>query len=240
MGKGWLGAVIALVAMAAAAPEVVEKEVDGVKYRLVIAEAAAIRIVWQDGDGKALRTFPAAAGYLGGKGGKLVALMNGGIFEPGGVPSGLLVQEGKELRPVNRREGKGNFFLKPNGIFYVTETGAGVVKTEEWPVAGKVAFAVQSGPLLLRAGKVHPVFRKESTSRLHRNGVGVKPDGTVVLAISDFHSPKFPNLYEFAMLFQSLGCEDALFFDGDISRMITEGWEKAGGQAYGSFVGVVD
>ena len=29
----------------------------------------------------------------------------------------------------------------------------------------------------------------------------------------------FPNLFEFAHLFRNLGCEDALFLDGDLSQM---------------------
>lgn len=31
---------------------------------------------------------------------------------------------------------------------------------------------------------------------------------------------KYPNLYEFADFFRSLGCEDALFLDGGISQMV--------------------
>lgn len=216
------------------------KVVDGVKFHVVEAKPEQVRIVWKDVGGRQLRTFPEVAGFLKGKGQKVAMLMNGGIFDRGGVPSGLLIQEGKELRPVNRRKGEGNFYLEPNGVFYVTEAGAGVVRTDEWPVAGKVRCAVQSGPLLLRQGQVHPAFREASTSRLHRNGVGVRKDGTVVFAITDFHSPKFPNLYEFAMLFRGLGCDDALFLDGDISRM-REGEAAADpSQAFGSFVAVVE
>ncbi len=136
------------------------------------------------------------------------------------MPSGLLVQEGKALRPVNRNAGEGNFFLKPNGIFLIGSKGAAVIRTEEYPLKDvEIQYAVQSGPLLLRQGKTHPSFNANSTSRLHRNGVGVSKDGEVVFAMTDFHSLKFPNLYEFAQLFRALGCEDALFLDGDLSQM---------------------
>ena len=117
-------------------------------------------------------------------------MMNGGIFEPGGIPSGLLVQDGKEWRPLNRKEGEGNFHLKPNGVFLIGTKGAAVIRTEEYPPQGIVVrHAVQSGPLLPRHGKVHPAFRPQSASRLHRNGVGVTTKGEVVFAMSDFHSP---------------------------------------------------
>jgi len=98
-----------------AAPE--EKIIDGVTYRVLRAHPQAIRVIWVDAEGNQLRTFPEVARYLATEKIELDTLMNGGIFEPGGVPSGLLVQDGRELRPVNRNEGKGNFFLKPNGIF---------------------------------------------------------------------------------------------------------------------------
>lgn len=57
----------------------------------------------------------------------MVAVMNGGIFEPGFVPSGLLVQDGVELTPINRNNGEGNFFLKPNGVFLPGPKGAAVI-----------------------------------------------------------------------------------------------------------------
>jgi len=193
---------------------------DGVRYFVWKTSPEKVRVVWRDGDGKQLRDFPAAKTYLEGKGEKLLMLMNGGIFEPGGVPSGLMVQDGKELLPVNRKDGKGNFFLKPNGIFLISDKGARVIETGKWPLDGEnLVYAVQSGPLLLEKGRVHPAFNKGSESRLLRNGVGVAKDGTVVFAISDWKGEKWPNLYGFAELFRSHGCEDALFLDGDISQM---------------------
>lgn len=203
---------------AIAGPE--KRVIDGVEYHILVAPAESVRILWKDGDGKPLRTIPNAAEYFAAQGAEVVALMNGGIFEPGGIPSGLLVQDGVELTPINRNDGEGNFFLKPNGIFLTGPKGAAVIASGEYPVHGfEVKQAVQSGPLLLRHGRIHPAFNAESESRLHRNGVGVTKDGEVVLAMTDFHSPKFPNLHEFARLFASLDCEDALFLDGDLSQM---------------------
>ena len=113
-------------------------------------------------------------------------LMNGGIFEQGGVPSGVMVQEGKELLPVNLKDGKGHFLPKPNGIFLISDNGARVVEASKYPPEGeRILYAVQSGPSLLEGGKIHPAFNEGSASRLLRNGVGVAGDGTVVFAISD-------------------------------------------------------
>lgn len=214
--------------------------IDGVTYHILRVPSEVVRIFWKDGDGKQRRTFPEVAEYFDNEGVKLKTLMNGGIFEPGGVPSGLMVQDGKTLLPVNRNPGEGNFFLMPNGIFLIGSKGAAVIRTDEYPLEGvMVKYAVQSGPLLLRHGKVHPAFNAGSDSRLHRNGVGVAKNGEVVMAMSDFHSKKFPNLYEFAELFRSLGCEDALFLDGDLSQMRSGAGMRDQSNSFGSVFAII-
>jgi len=234
---------IAVVAMLSpgplrGAPEM--RIIDGVTYHILRAPADAVRIVWKDDAGAGLRTFPAVARHLAGKGLRAEVLMNGGIFEPGGVPSGLLVQDGRELNPVNRNRGEGNFFLQPNGVFLIGDRGAAVIRTDEYPPEGVVVRqAVQSGPLLLRRGAIHPAFNPESASRLHRNGVGVSAAGEVVFAMSDFHSPKFPNLHGFARLFQILGCDDALFLDGDLSQMRWGAELAKESNLFGSIIAVI-
>lgn len=230
---------LALSVVGLAAPE--KMQVDGVTYRVLRVAPAAVDLVWADARGEPLRTFPRAARHLEAADRPPLALMNGGIFEPGGIPSGLLVRGGREIRPVNRRAGKGNFYLQPNGVFWIGRSGAAVVATAEWPPAGaEVRCAVQSGPLLLRRGKVHPRFNADSTSRLIRNGVGVSKLGEVVLAITDFHSPKLPNLHEFALLFRHLGCDDALFLDGDLSQMRLGADLKRPSNAFGSIIAVFE
>ncbi|MBK1825408.1 phosphodiester glycosidase family protein [Haloferula rosea] len=230
--------ILVMVMPLTAKPE--RKEVDGITYHLLRVPAASVRVIWKDNAGKPLRTFPATTKFLESKGEDVQVLMNGGIFEPGGIPSGLLVQDGSTLHPVNRRPGKGNFYLMPNGIFQITAKGASVIRTDEYPLGNAaVTYAVQSGPLLLRKGKVHPAFNAPSTSRLHRNGVGVARNGDVVFAMTDFHSAKFPNLFEFAGLFRQLGCDDALFLDGDISQMRWGDGLKKPGNRFGSFIAVV-
>ena len=92
----------------AAAPEAIMK--DGVRYFVWKAKAEDVRVVWKDGGGKQLRDFPAAKAYIEGRGEKPLMLMNGGIFEPGQVPSGVMVQEGRELLPVNRKNGEWELF----------------------------------------------------------------------------------------------------------------------------------
>ena len=70
--------------------------------------------------------------------------------------------------------------------------------------------------------EIHSSFRAESTNYLHRNGVGVRKDGKVLFAITEFGQSRYPNLYEFAAFFRSQGCADALFLDGDLSQMVID------------------
>ena len=220
--------------------EPVKREIDGVVYRIVTTNANSVRVIWQDDNKVPMRTFPELGNYLKSQQLVVSVAMNGGIFEPGGIPSGLLVQEGKELRPVNRNKGKGNFYLEPNGIFLIGDKGPAVIATSEYPGNhGNPRHAVQSGPLLLRNNRIHPSFNPSSENRLHRNGIGVTADGKIVLAITDFDSPKYPNLHEFARLFRTLGCRDALFLDGDLSQMRKGHELHKPGNRLGSFIVVV-
>lgn len=234
-----------LLTISALCGEVVERrEINGVDYHVAIASPENIQILWKDQNGKKLETFSRARAFLEKQGREPLVLMNGGIFEPGRIPSGVLIQDGKELCPLNLKNGKGNFFLKPNGVFYLLENGSGIVESSRFSGVRKseksIVGAVQSGPLLLDQGKIHHAFNKESRSQLHRNGVGVRKDGMVVFLMSDFKSSKYPNLYAFAEAFKTLGCESALFLDGDLSQMRTGKAMQASRGRFASMIAIVE
>lgn len=42
----------------------------------------------------------------------------------------------------------------------------------------------------------------------------------MIFAVTEFGGAKYPNLFEFADLFRTLGGEEALFLDGDLSDMV--------------------
>ena len=143
--------------------------------------------------------------------------MNAGMFQRDYSPVGLFIAGGKELAPLNTNSGYGNFFMKPNGIFVMTDTGPRVVETSEYArLKGRIVLATQSGPLLVHSGKIHPDFKVNSTSRVIRNGVGISDAGKVVFAISE----EPVNLHEFSALFRNvLSCPNALYLDGVISSL---------------------
>lgn len=174
-------------------------------------------LYWKDGAGVRFGSFHRLKDAIEARGGKLVFAMNAGIFSPEYVPMGLHVAEEKELSPLNLREGEGNFFLKPNGVFYLERGIPQIVDAAQYPMLkAHPSLAVQSGPLLVVQGKIHPAFRENSPNRYVRNGVGVTANQRVVLVFSQ--TPV--TLYEFATFFkESLHCENALYLDGAISRV---------------------
>ncbi len=176
-----------------------------------------VSLALNDSDGNAygsLAHFIAAEPEAGG----LILAMNAGMYEPDMTAVGLHVESGREVSPLRTDEGAGNFFMKPNGVFFVRHDGtAGVLSAEAYAgAAPDVRIATQSGPMLVIDGKVHPRFEPDGTSRFIRNGVGVRDAHTVVLAIST----EPVSLGRFARLFKDeLGCANALFLDGMISSL---------------------
>jgi len=191
----------------------------GVRVTVCRVETAKDRLdlFLRDDRGVPLKTFDALQHWLKPQERKLIFAMNAGMYEEDRSPVGLFVSHGRELAPLNLRNAFGNFYLKPNGVFLVTEAGALVVESSEYPRVSKQAvLATQSGPLLVRRGRIHPAFKSDSDSRLYRNGVGVPSAGVALFAITE--GPL--NLYEFAAFFREvLHCPEALFLDGTVCSL---------------------
>lgn len=143
--------------------------------------------------------------------------VNAGIFKPDASPLGLYVEAGKELASTDLKNGSGNFYMKPNGVFYWSQSQASIKSSERYvKEKPKAEFATQSGPLLLENGNIHPAFNEGSKNLHYRNGVGILSDSKVVFVISN----QPVNFYDFALFFkEQFGCRDALYLDGAISRM---------------------
>ncbi|QQZ30870.1 hypothetical protein HMY34_04750 [Thiothrix subterranea] len=191
----------------------------------------------RDEAGQAFNRFGRLGAWLEQRQQHLRFAMNAGMFHADFSPVGLLVMDGKEIAPLNLEAGTGNFFMKPNGVFFVTKNGAGVVESSKYPVvAHDVLLATQSGPLLVRHGIIHPALRAGSPSKYIRNGVGVAGD-TVMFAISD----KPVTLHEFAVFFRDqLHCQDALYLDGAVSGLYAPELNRYDNRAdLGVMIGVV-
>ena len=199
-----------------------------------------LRLFLNDENGDLLGHFSSVNEALEPLGKRLVFAMNAGMYHDDRSPVGHYVEDGEEQMRVIPNAGPGNFGLLPNGVFCIRENRADVFETLVFvDQAPQCRFATQSGPMLVINGELHPRFLPDSTSRYTRNGVGTSADGTrVVFAISD----DYVTFHEFGSLFRDvLKTPNALFFDGNISRM----YDRAGGRSdigfsLGPIVGVVE
>jgi uncharacterized protein YigE (DUF2233 family) len=183
-----------------------------------------------------VRTFAAAEAWAASEGRRLLVATNAGIFEPGQVPTGLYVSRGEEHQALNTRAGAGNFYLEPNGVFSVDAEGrARVVPTQLH--SGSPQLATQSGPLVLTAGEMHPLFNADSPNKRVRSGVGVSPrDRRVVWLALSAEPVRF---HEMATFFRDeLGCSEALYLDGVISGMAGPGLPESAARP-GPFAGLL-
>lgn len=203
----------------------------------VDVRAERVELFLRDDAGHPFKRFDRLKSWLAGRNKRLVFAMNAGMFQPDFSPVGLLVQDGQEVAPLNLSNGTGNFFLKPNGVFFVSESGPRIVESSEYPaLAQGVRLATQSGPLLVRKGALHPAIDAASTSRLLRNGVGISGD-TIMFVISE----QPVSFYELAKYFRDeLHCPDALYLDGVVSSLYSTDLQRNDSRAdLGPIVAVV-
>jgi uncharacterized protein YigE (DUF2233 family) len=203
----------------------------------VDVRTSRLELFLRDEKGRTFNRFDRLAAWLAGRNLQLSFAMNAGMYHPDFSPVGLLVEDGREISPLNVADGTGNFFLKPNGVFFVNASGPRIVETTEYPaLAHGVRLATQSGPLLLRNGVVNPAFDAASTSRLIRNGVGIS-NNTILFVISE----QPVSFYEFAIFFRDeLQCLDALYLDGVVSSLYSVKLQRNDARAdMGPIIGVV-
>lgn len=170
---------------------------------------------WKDENGEILKSIQNLKNYIERKNSTLIFAMNGGMFDKDYSPQGLFIQNEKTLTHIDTAGGYGNFYLKPNGVFYIAPDNTPFIcKTNDFKHDKRIKYATQSGPMLIIDGQIHSAFKIGSKNMNIRNGVGILPDGKVVFAISKNNI----NFYDFARYFQSLGCKNALYLDGFVSR----------------------
>lgn len=191
---------------------------------IVNLQQANLKLFFQDRNRRHIGSFKRLKEVVERNGEQLNFAMNAGIFEQGYIPTGLHIDNGKEMQAINLRGGQdnfdGNFYLLPNGVFAVRNGEALIDESRHFAdTFGKAkdfTLATQSGPLLLLNGEIHSKFDPKSANKTVRNGVGIIDTKTVVFLIS--RNPV--TLFDFASVFkEKFGCRNALYLDGAISKM---------------------
>lgn len=178
-----------------------------------------IVMYWQKADGKAWGSLRSLLADID-RNGQVQMAMNGGIYDKSYAPLGLYIEKGRQLTPLNRASGGGNFFIRPGGVFYLRGQNAGIVSLDKFKPSPAIQYAVQSGPMLIENGRINWRLKPSASSRKLRNGVGITGDGSVVFMLSE----RAANFYDFACYAQSrLNVRQMLYLDGTISKMYQKG-----------------
>jgi uncharacterized protein YigE (DUF2233 family) len=238
----WGLAVALLICGVAHAVECGTKAVDGAAFTVcrVDLNAERLELFWRDESGRPFRQFAVLREALEARGKQLVFAANAGMYRPDFSPVGLFVAEGRELVPLNRHVGSGNFSQQPNGVFLIEGRSARVMTTSDYGNEQlKPLLATQSGPMLVHEGEIttSEVMNPNSTWRKIRNGICAPSPETVVFVISDIPV----TFYDFARFFRdSLHCREALYLDGSISSLYAPSLNRDDrGPDMGPILGVV-
>ncbi|WP_288438680.1 phosphodiester glycosidase family protein [uncultured Chryseobacterium sp.] len=201
-------------------------------------EKQNIQMFWKNSTGEIFKSIDRLNQHVQSKNEKLRFAMNAGMFEPDNSPKGLFIEDYKILKSIDTLQGTGNFYLQPNGILYITQNKkAGIVETKKYRQHADIRYATQSGPMLIINGKINTLFQKRSKNLNIRNGVGILENGELIFAMSK----KETNFYDMAEYFKRLGCKEALYLDGYVSRtyLPEKDWMQKDGN-FGVMIGVTE
>ncbi len=155
---------------------------------------------------------------------KLLMATNAGMYTQTNEPQGLYIENFKKLKNIDTTDTDNtlNFYLKPNGVFYIDTNETLHISTTEifygkyYKPKIPVKYATQSGPMLVIDGEIHNEFTQGSSNKNIRSGVGIINDKKAVFIISNDRI----NFYDFALLYKDIfNCKNALYLDGAISLM---------------------
>lgn len=140
-----------------------------VELRLALfsQERATLRVIDQPGSERKLAGIMAGKNYLAG--------VNGGYFDPGGAPVGLLISGGKMIAPFRKAR-------LLSGVLAVREGKIDIFRASAFPRQRAWREALQCGPFLVERGKA--VAGLDATRAARRTFVLLANDGRVALGNS--------------------------------------------------------
>jgi uncharacterized protein YigE (DUF2233 family) len=127
----------------------------------VDTQSQDIGLYWKNDKDEIFKSIDNLKNWLDTKNKKLIFAMNGGMFKEDNSPQGLFIDNGKKIIPLDTTKGNGNFYLIPNGVFYITTDNLpNICRTIEYKETEQIKYATQSGPMLVIDGQIHSAFKK--------------------------------------------------------------------------------
>lgn len=210
-------------------------------FRAVEVNPKRLRLFWLNEKKQPYRHFSGLKNALKKAGYTPRVMMNAGIYTDKDTPAGLHIEQGQVITSLNTRHGKGNFHIQPNGVFYVTADKQAAIRTtadfakKYGKAPTSLYLAVQSGPMLVINGRINGQFMPAGKSQYSRNGVCVTSDNRVWFLITANFVRS--NLYQFARAAKQLGCNNALYLDGNLSKLSLRGQDSL--LHFAHFVGIL-
>ena len=148
-----------------------------------------------------------------------IFLTNACINESNGSPIGLLISKNNEIAKINYNDGNGNFFLKPNGFFAITNDDAIISESTNFKNYSGIINAVQSGPMLMSDDVINPQFNQSSVNKNIRSGVGIITENNSKFLLFSISTVPV-SFYEFASFYKNnYNCSNALCLESVNSVM---------------------
>ena len=176
---------------------------DGVRFKgLVLSEESALDL--------SLVSESELKGVLNDN--EVVCISEVGFYDNGGNHVGLLQIEGKEFFGVDLgTKGNGNFYLAPNGVFSFDSSTKRITESNAYSTNRyKSKNSIQSGPLLIVNGELHPKLNLFSLNKHGRSAIcSIPQNGQIYTLFITALDPV--NMYTFSMVLkQRFNCDYAL------------------------------
>ncbi|WP_264554493.1 phosphodiester glycosidase family protein [Flavobacterium sp. N1861] len=140
-----------------------------------------VKLYWKDEKDNNFKSIQNLKNWLETKDQTLLFATNGGMYKKDNTPQGLFIENFETKSNIDTLSGNGNFYLKPNGVFYIADNNqAKIDVTENFNLKKNIKFATQSGPMLVINNIIHSAFNENSKNLNIRNGVGVLENGNIV------------------------------------------------------------
>ncbi|PJA97173.1 MAG: hypothetical protein CO129_02545, partial [Ignavibacteriales bacterium CG_4_9_14_3_um_filter_34_10] len=115
-------AIIATILYARFFPDSI-KSISDERFQYFIADLKKDKVEFflRDKNGEYFNKFLLLNKVLRARNKELTFATNAGMFMTNYLPLGLYIENKKIITPINKKAGNTNFYLKPNGILYITK-----------------------------------------------------------------------------------------------------------------------